>query len=251
MLCPFYATGVLEANFIEPAHDKQGFERTTVLARLEQRLNAIQKKFWCGFFCLMQLENLRWWKHLIYGFIFVRSTNCQEVGYAARRRQPGSPVKVSHKEKSTSGTGYGLGQCTTNSPSTSGTGYGLRQCTTNSPAHESVELFTSWANQNRRGSTSRGSKPKSSVIINKRSQPVGSASEDESFHEESPCSDESQSQQDLTPNGIRDQMFTGLLSKVDFPFDFSLAFCFLLYLMHHLEKLNLSDIWLYWVDSVI
>ncbi|KAK4597544.1 hypothetical protein RGQ29_015181 [Quercus rubra] len=179
--------GVLEANFIEPAHDKQGFERTTVLARLEQRLNAIQKKYW--------------------------STNCQEVGYAARRRQPGSPVKVSHKEKSTSGTGYGLGQCTTNSPSTSGTGYGLRQCTTNSPAHESVELFTSWANQNRRGSTSRGSKPKSSVRINKRSQPVGSASEDESFHEESRCSDESQSQQDLTPNGIRDQMFTGLLSK--------------------------------------
>nr|POE44924.1 protein microrchidia 4 [Quercus suber] len=153
--------GVLEANFIEPAHDKQGFERTTVLARLEQR-----------------------------------STNCQEVGYAARRRQPGSPVKVSHKEKSTSGTGYGL-----------------RQCTTNSPAHESVELFTSWANQNQCGSTSRGSKPKSSVIINKRSQPVGSASEDESFHEASPCSDESQSQQDLTSNGIRDQIFTGLLSK--------------------------------------
>ncbi|KAL0004645.1 hypothetical protein SO802_012206 [Lithocarpus litseifolius] len=157
--------GVLEANFIEPAHDKQGFERTTVLARLEQRLNAIQKKYW--------------------------STNCQEVGYAARRRQPGS-----HKEKSTSGTGYGL-----------------RQCTTNSPAHESVELFTSWANQNRRGSTSRGSKPKSSVIIHKRSQPVGSASEDESLHEASPCSDESQSEQDLTSNGIRDQMFTGLLSK--------------------------------------
>ncbi|KAK7845412.1 protein microrchidia 7 [Quercus suber] len=195
--------GVLEANFIEPAHDKQGFERTTVLARLEQRLNAIQKKYWCVFFCFMRLENLR-------------STNCQEVGYAARRRQPGSPVKVSHKEKSTSGTGYGL-----------------RQCTTNSPAHESVELFTSWANQNQCGSTSRGSKPKSSVIINKRSQPVGSASEDESFHEASPCSDESQSQQDLTSNGIRDQIFTGLLSKVDFPFDFSLAFCFLLNLMHH------------------
>ncbi|XP_075659977.1 protein MICRORCHIDIA 7-like [Castanea sativa] len=162
--------GVLEANFIEPAHDKQGFERTTVLARLEQRLNAIQKKYW--------------------------STNCQEVGYAARRRQPGSPVKVSHKEKSTSGTGY----C-------------LRQCTTNSPAHEYVEQFTSWANQNRRGSTSRGSKPKSSVVINARSQPVGSASEDESFHEASPCSDESQSQQDPTSNGIRDQMFAGLPSK--------------------------------------
>lgn len=219
MLCPFYATGVLEANFIEPAHDKQGFERTTVLARLEQRLNAIQKKYWCVFFCFMQLENLRWWKHLINGFIFVRSTNCQEVGYAARRRQPGSPVKVSRKEKSTSGTGY----C-------------LRQCTTNSPAHEYVEQFTSWANQNRRGSTSRGSKPKSSVVINKRSQPVGSASEDESFHEASPCSDESQSQQDPTSNGIRDQMFAGLPSKVDFPFDFSVLTCILFLALLHAPR---------------
>ncbi|KAJ9563950.1 LOW QUALITY PROTEIN: hypothetical protein OSB04_009110 [Centaurea solstitialis] len=50
--------GVLEADFIEPAHDKQGFERTTVLSRLENRLVAIQKKYW--------------------------STNCQEIGYAKR-----------------------------------------------------------------------------------------------------------------------------------------------------------------------
>ena len=39
-------TGVLEANFIEPAHDKQGFERTTVLARLEARLVQMQKHYW-------------------------------------------------------------------------------------------------------------------------------------------------------------------------------------------------------------
>ncbi|KAG9144744.1 hypothetical protein Leryth_017223 [Lithospermum erythrorhizon] len=37
---------VLEANFVEPAHDKQGFERTVVLSRLEARLVAMQKKFW-------------------------------------------------------------------------------------------------------------------------------------------------------------------------------------------------------------
>ncbi|KAL0873362.1 hypothetical protein Bca101_023067 [Brassica carinata] len=35
--------GVLEANFVEPAHDKQGFERTTVLSRLETRLVQMQK----------------------------------------------------------------------------------------------------------------------------------------------------------------------------------------------------------------
>ncbi|CAI8619335.1 unnamed protein product [Vicia faba] len=38
--------GVLEANFVEPAHDKQGFERTLVLSRLEQRLIQMQKTYW-------------------------------------------------------------------------------------------------------------------------------------------------------------------------------------------------------------
>lgn len=42
--------GVLEANFIEPAHDKQGFERTTVLAKLEARLVLMQKNYWLVFF---------------------------------------------------------------------------------------------------------------------------------------------------------------------------------------------------------
>lgn len=41
-----YETGVLEANFVEPAHDKQGFERTIVLSRLEARLVVIQKNYW-------------------------------------------------------------------------------------------------------------------------------------------------------------------------------------------------------------
>ncbi|KAI3512788.1 hypothetical protein L1887_20107 [Cichorium endivia] len=38
--------GVLEANFVEPAHDKQGFERTNVLSRLETRLIHMQKTYW-------------------------------------------------------------------------------------------------------------------------------------------------------------------------------------------------------------
>ncbi|XP_043707245.1 protein MICRORCHIDIA 7 isoform X2 [Telopea speciosissima] len=53
--------GVLEANFVEPAHDKQGFERTTVLSRLETRLKEIQKDYW--------------------------SNKCHEVGYAPRRNK--------------------------------------------------------------------------------------------------------------------------------------------------------------------
>ncbi|KAG8365840.1 hypothetical protein BUALT_Bualt17G0013700 [Buddleja alternifolia] len=51
--------GVLEANFVEPAHDKQGFERTTALSRLENRLIHLQKIYW--------------------------SSNCQLIGYAQRR----------------------------------------------------------------------------------------------------------------------------------------------------------------------
>ncbi|KAL9994758.1 putative histidine kinase/HSP90-like ATPase superfamily, morc, S5 domain 2 [Helianthus debilis subsp. tardiflorus] len=39
-------TCVLEANFVEPAHDKQGFERTIVLSRLEARLIQMQKNYW-------------------------------------------------------------------------------------------------------------------------------------------------------------------------------------------------------------
>ncbi|CAH8304178.1 unnamed protein product [Eruca vesicaria subsp. sativa] len=56
--------GVLEANFVEPAHDKQGFERTTVLSRLESRLVQMQKIYW--------------------------STNCHKIGYAPRKYKPGN-----------------------------------------------------------------------------------------------------------------------------------------------------------------
>ncbi|KAL7132108.1 hypothetical protein ABFS83_12G049100 [Erythranthe nasuta] len=61
--------GVLEANFVEPAHDKQGFERTTALSRLEARLIHLQKTYW--------------------------STNCHLIGYAQRRhsKKPVSPEK--------------------------------------------------------------------------------------------------------------------------------------------------------------
>ncbi|KAF3644438.1 putative RNA pseudouridine synthase 7-like [Capsicum annuum] len=53
--------GVLEANFVEPAHDKQGFERTIVLSRLEGRLIQMQKNYWCSL--------------------------CHKIGYAPRRNK--------------------------------------------------------------------------------------------------------------------------------------------------------------------
>ncbi|XP_031124249.1 protein MICRORCHIDIA 7-like [Ipomoea triloba] len=67
--------GVLEANFIEPAHDKQGFERTIVLTRLENRLQYIQKEYWL--------------------------TNCHLIGYAKRRDKKNSspPSKTKSSSK--------------------------------------------------------------------------------------------------------------------------------------------------------
>ncbi|CAH8388964.1 unnamed protein product [Eruca vesicaria subsp. sativa] len=53
--------GLLEADFIQPAHNKQGFERTALLARVENRLNKYQKTYWCK--------------------------RCHEIGYAPRRMQ--------------------------------------------------------------------------------------------------------------------------------------------------------------------
>ncbi|XP_073386683.1 protein MICRORCHIDIA 7 isoform X2 [Physcomitrium patens] len=57
--------GVLEANFVEPAHDKQGFERTTVLSRLESRLLQMQKNYWAN--------------------------NCHKVGYVSKRSKKSIP----------------------------------------------------------------------------------------------------------------------------------------------------------------
>ena len=46
---PIRGEGVLQADFVEPAHDKQGFERTPVLSKLESRLIQMQKTYWSVF----------------------------------------------------------------------------------------------------------------------------------------------------------------------------------------------------------
>ncbi|KAI3930527.1 hypothetical protein MKX01_036973 [Papaver californicum] len=40
--------GVLEANFIEPAHDKQDFERSALYIRLETKIKQMIMEFWTG-----------------------------------------------------------------------------------------------------------------------------------------------------------------------------------------------------------
>ncbi|KAK3443385.1 hypothetical protein EUGRSUZ_B03533 [Eucalyptus grandis] len=80
--------GVLEVNFIEPAHDKQDFERTIVLSKLEARLVVMQRNYW--------------------------NTNCHHVGYAATqqsKKSVSSQMKGSNKSKSCSpsvGKGSGV-----------------------------------------------------------------------------------------------------------------------------------------------
>ncbi|KAK9285596.1 hypothetical protein L1049_024791 [Liquidambar formosana] len=41
-----YIAGVLEANFIEPAHDKQDFERSSLFIRMEAKLKQILLEYW-------------------------------------------------------------------------------------------------------------------------------------------------------------------------------------------------------------
>ncbi|KAK1376314.1 Protein MICRORCHIDIA like [Heracleum sosnowskyi] len=43
--------GVIEADFVKPAHDKQGFEHTEVFNRLKKRICVYQKKYWAEYRC--------------------------------------------------------------------------------------------------------------------------------------------------------------------------------------------------------
>lgn len=47
--------GVLEANFIEPAHDKQDFERSSLFIRLETKLKQILMDYWFVNASLLQI----------------------------------------------------------------------------------------------------------------------------------------------------------------------------------------------------
>lgn len=85
--------GVLEADFVEPAHDKQGFERTTVLARLEARLVQMQKTYWYD------------WCHKI-GYAPRRSrNNPRENGNESESSPDDSPGTSSQPKKTSSATG--------------------------------------------------------------------------------------------------------------------------------------------------
>ncbi|KAL2333755.1 hypothetical protein Fmac_014968 [Flemingia macrophylla] len=63
--------GVLEANFIEPAHDKQDFERSVLFIRLENKLKQMTMEYWKGY--------------------------CHLIGYQPLNFRSQNAVKVAHK----------------------------------------------------------------------------------------------------------------------------------------------------------
>nr|CAB3449758.1 unnamed protein product [Digitaria exilis] len=81
--------GVLEVNFVEPAHDKQDFERTNCLARLEARLNRMQKQYW---FVLLSLgSQLIAIQLAIMSIVIAQVLGLEkEVGLPSRRFEKGS-----------------------------------------------------------------------------------------------------------------------------------------------------------------
>lgn len=92
----FSIAGVLEADFVEPAHDKQSFERTTVLSRLEARLIQMQKNYWSVFYFIMGPSESELLFVLLYFYFWgysncvhylFRSSNCHKIGYAPRRNK--------------------------------------------------------------------------------------------------------------------------------------------------------------------
>lgn len=86
----FSIAGVLEADFVEPAHDKQSFERTTVLSKLEARLIQMQKTYWSVFYFILgpsESELLLVCFDFICVHYLFRSSNCHKIGYAPRRNK--------------------------------------------------------------------------------------------------------------------------------------------------------------------
>ncbi|XP_059437585.1 protein MICRORCHIDIA 2-like [Corylus avellana] len=96
--------GVLEANFIEPAHDKQDFERSSLFIRLETKLKQILMDYWKSHCHLMgcQPPNSRVHLHPTQN-----EPPIQSVGLPAKIRQDSSNGYPGSNEQVTSVDGLG------------------------------------------------------------------------------------------------------------------------------------------------
>uniref|UniRef100_A0A803L6Z5 Morc S5 domain-containing protein n=1 Tax=Chenopodium quinoa TaxID=63459 RepID=A0A803L6Z5_CHEQI len=113
--------GVLEANFIEPAHDKQDFERSSLFIRLETRMKQMVFDYW--------------------------KSHCHFVGFQRRDQPPAKLKKLSHIDDRadklpTTGTGFQEG-FTSNRPFVGPSPGSRRSYQENSSTEQSVvELST-------------------------------------------------------------------------------------------------------------
>ncbi|KAJ8451964.1 hypothetical protein Cgig2_007447 [Carnegiea gigantea] len=72
--------GVIEANFIEPAHDKQDFERSSLFIRLEARMKQMVLDYWFVFLSL-SIFVLDGSVSKVVTFAFGMKTHCHFMGY--------------------------------------------------------------------------------------------------------------------------------------------------------------------------
>ncbi|KAK3223724.1 hypothetical protein Dsin_010749 [Dipteronia sinensis] len=133
--------GVLEANFVEPAHDKQSFERTPVLARLENRLIKFQKAYW--------------------------GNNCQEVGYAARRqsKKPVSPKTDSKTSSSKMKPGSKLDKRPSPSPSSSADDHANQDGSSHEESPASIDLEQDLIALGRSSTKARTSRSRAAAVV--------------------------------------------------------------------------------------
>lgn len=134
--------GVLEANFVEPAHDKQSFERTIVFSRLEARLVALQKNYW--------------------------AQNCHLVGYAKRRHAKNSisaanKTAVSDKDKQRDQLNLRKHAQSHVGPTLRSSSKGNTRSTTESAQQDEIETTRGQKQVKKGPSSSRESQPENSL----------------------------------------------------------------------------------------
>lgn len=66
-VCSSGIVGVLEANFIQPTHNKQDFEKTPLFQKLEDRLRQMASEYWWATSCIVS-----WSLYLILIWFFLK-----------------------------------------------------------------------------------------------------------------------------------------------------------------------------------
>lgn len=99
--------GILEANFIEPAHDKQDFERSSLFIRLEKRLKEMVMEYWRGHCHLVGYQPEGFRRNISQTESFVESQNNELSG----QRIPGLSANFLQDSSGTQLEKHGRNSC--------------------------------------------------------------------------------------------------------------------------------------------